>query len=116
MMREVVALGAMGILTKNMSASSLENAIRLINSGDPFIPLSLMQAEPEPCAKKESPLSDREMTVLKCLGEGWPNKEIAASLSLSEATIKMHVQSVCRKLNARNRTQAVINGRDTGLL
>ncbi|QIE43606.1 response regulator transcription factor [Meridianimarinicoccus aquatilis] len=116
LMQDVIALGAMGILTKNMSANSLENAIRLINSGDPYIPMSLMQAEPVSAARKESKLTDREMTVLKCLGEGWPNKEIAASLGLSEATIKMHVQSVCRKLDARNRTRAVINARDNGLL
>ncbi|PWR02719.1 DNA-binding response regulator [Meridianimarinicoccus roseus] len=116
MVHEVIALGAMGILTKNMSARSLENAIRLISSGDPYIPLALMQAEPEDTDKKASPLSDREMTVLKRLGEGWPNKEIAAALNLSEATIKMHVQSVCRKLDARNRTQAVINARDRNIL
>ncbi|MEC7965521.1 MAG: LuxR C-terminal-related transcriptional regulator, partial [Pseudomonadota bacterium] len=57
-----------------------------------------------------------EKTVLECLGEGKQNKEIANSLQLSEATIKMHVKSICKKLGANNRTHAVITARDQGLL
>ena len=56
------------------------------------------------------------MTVLGFLGEGKQNKEIANELALSEATIKMHVKSICKKLDANNRTHAVINARDMGLL
>jgi len=56
------------------------------------------------------------MTVLSYLGEGRKNKEIANSLGLSEGTVKMHVMSICKKLEVSNRTQAVIVARDTGLL
>jgi DNA-binding NarL/FixJ family response regulator len=56
------------------------------------------------------------MTVLGFLGEGRKNKEIAVSLGLSEGTVKMHVMSICKKLEASNRTQAVVNARNTGLL
>jgi two-component system nitrate/nitrite response regulator NarL len=56
------------------------------------------------------------MTVLSYLGEGKKNKQIAVSLGLSEGTVKMHVMSICKKLDATNRTHAVINARNTGLL
>ena len=56
------------------------------------------------------------MTVLSYLGEGKKNREIADALELSEGTVKMHVMSICKKLDASNRTHAVINARDTGLL
>ena len=56
------------------------------------------------------------MTVLGYLGEGKKNRQIASVLGLSEGTVKMHVMSICKKLNATNRTHAVINARDTGLL
>ncbi len=61
-------------------------------------------------------MSSREMTVLSYLGEGKKNKQIAVSLGLSEGTVKMHVMSICKKLDATNRTHAVINARNTGLL
>lgn len=116
MVQEVIDLGGMGILTKHMSGRSLENAIRLIWSGSPFVPLSLMKVDDEPEKKPTGILTAREMTVLENLGEGLSNKEIASVLHLAEATVKMHVQSVCRKLEAKNRTMAVVHARDQGLL
>jgi DNA-binding NarL/FixJ family response regulator len=63
----------------------------------------------------KAPLSDREMTVLALLAEGKPNREIGEALSLAEATVKMHVKSICSKLGANNRTQAVIVARDMNI-
>ena len=80
------------------------------------MPLHLMQDEPNKKAIDAGPLSGREMTVLSHLGEGRKNKEIAMTLSLSEGTVKMHVMSICKKLDATNRTQAVVIARDVGLL
>jgi DNA-binding NarL/FixJ family response regulator len=54
--------------------------------------------------------------VLSYLAEGKQNKEIANDLKLAEPTIKMHVTSICKKLSASNRTQAVIVARDLGLI
>ena len=59
---------------------------------------------------------DKEMMVLSYLAEGKQNKEIANDLKLAEPTIKMHVTSICKKLTASNRTQAVIVARDLGLI
>jgi len=53
-------------------------------------------------------LTTRERQVLQYLCQGQSNKEIARALGLQVATIKLHVRNVCRKLGARNRTQAVL--------
>ena len=55
-----------------------------------------------------TPLSRREMEVLKCVAEGNPNKRIAGTLKTSEQTIKNHITSIMRKLNANDRTHAVV--------
>ena len=53
------------------------------------------------------PLTPREIEVLQLLAEGLPNKSIAARLGISDQTVKFHVASICAKLGATNRTQAV---------
>jgi DNA-binding NarL/FixJ family response regulator len=116
MMDEALAAGAAGILPKTIPARSLANAIRFIKAGETYMPLSLMRDEMSNTPSDKNPLSAREMTVLTYLGEGMQNKEIAKAINLSEATIKMHVKSICKKLEANNRTHAVINARDLGLL
>jgi DNA-binding NarL/FixJ family response regulator len=116
LMNDVLEAGAAGIVSKSISIKSLANSIRFINSGEIYMPLHLMKEDRKKHVGDTGPLSAREMTVLGFLGEGKKNKQIAASLSLSEGTVKMHVMSICKKLDATNRTHAVINARDTGLL
>lgn len=55
----------------------------------------------------EEPLTAREVEVLQLLAEGLPNKSIATRLGISDQTVKFHVASICGKLGAANRTQAV---------
>jgi DNA-binding NarL/FixJ family response regulator len=55
----------------------------------------------------EEPLTSREVEVLELLAEGLPNKSIATRLGISDQTVKFHVASLCGKLGAANRTQAV---------
>jgi DNA-binding NarL/FixJ family response regulator len=55
----------------------------------------------------EEPLTAREVEVLELLAEGLPNKSIATRLGISDQTVKFHVASLCGKLGAANRTQAV---------
>ena len=57
-------------------------------------------------------LSERELEVLRVMAEGLGNREIAARLFVSEATVKTHVQRIMRKLDATSRTQAVARGRE----
>lgn len=116
LMNQSLDAGAAGIISKSLPMRSLANSIRFIHSGETYLPLYLMQDEPNKKAVDSGPLSGREMTVLGHLGEGRKNKEIASTLGLSEGTVKMHVMSICRKLEATNLTQAVVIARDMGLL
>jgi len=60
-------------------------------------------------------LTPREREVLVYLGRGASNKEIARDLNLQLPTIKLHVAGVCRKLGAKNRTQAALFAQNMGL-
>jgi len=61
----------------------------------------------QPAERLDEPLTPREIEVLNLLAEGLANKAIAARLGISDQTVKFHVSSICGKLPARNRTDAV---------
>jgi len=63
-----------------------------------------------------SPLTPREREILNYIAQGYPNKQIAAELDISEQTIKNHVTSILRKLNANARTEAVVVAIKQGLI
>ncbi|WP_236960611.1 helix-turn-helix domain-containing protein [Methylobacterium durans] len=67
--------------------------------------------EEPPC----HPLSSRELNVLRCLADGASNKVIALKFDLAEATVKIHVKNILRKLKTQNRTQAAIWAREHGI-
>jgi len=115
--QEALDRGAAGFLPKTMAAKSLVNALRFMAMGEKYAPLDFMTAEevpeaPHPLAQS---MSERERQVLDGLCRGLSNKEIARELDLQEVTIKLHVKTVCRKLDARNRTHAAMVARDAGL-
>jgi DNA-binding NarL/FixJ family response regulator len=114
---EALAAGAAGFLPKTLPATSLVNAIRFMASGERYVPIGFMTA-PEPAAAHPlaAKLSERERQVLAGLVRGLSNKEIARELELQEPTIKLHVKTLCRKLEARNRTQAAMIARDAGFV
>ncbi|WP_418292071.1 response regulator transcription factor [Methylobacterium durans] len=64
---------------------------------------------------KARSLSPSELKILKCLAEGVSNKVIALQHCLAEATVKIHVKNILRKLSAQNRTQAAIWARENGV-
>src|ERR1700720_3363398 len=67
-------------------------------------------------ARLAEPLTGREIQVLELLAEGLPNKAIARRLGISDQTIKFHVSSICSKLPAANRTEAVRRAIRRGLI
>lgn len=113
---QALAAGAVGFLPKTMAAKSLVNAVRFMAAGEQYAPLNFItereDAQVHPLSEK---LSEREQQVLEGLGRGLSNKEIARELELKEVTVKLHVKTLCRKLDARNRTHAAMIGRDAGL-
>ena len=81
-------------------------------SGGIYVPPALLKPTTEIENSEENALSkltDRQRQVLDLLAEGDSNKEIARKLNLAEATVKAHLASILRALNARNRTEAVIH-------
>jgi DNA-binding NarL/FixJ family response regulator len=112
--QEAIDLGAIGFVPKTMAAQSLVNAMRFMSTGETFFPVSHMatHAEENPVAKQ---LSRRESEVLNGLCRGLSNKEIARELDLQEVTIKLHVRTLCRKLEAKNRTHAAMIAKEAGL-
>jgi len=112
--------GAAGFLPKTLSGRSLLGAIRLIMTGERFFPASTFTGTDIPgmeVSDETVPINftRRERDVLAYLFKGHSNKEIARALDLQEVTVKLHVRGLCRKLNAKNRTQAVLNARDLGI-
>ncbi|GAA2879711.1 DNA-binding response regulator [Actinoplanes cyaneus] len=118
-----LALGASGFLLKDVTADHLAAAVRLVGTGDallsPTITRRLVQrfAGARPAVHRDlSPLTPREMEVLTLLGRGLSNTELAATLTLSEATVKTHVARIFAKLELRDRAQAVVLAYETGLV
>jgi len=77
-------------------------AKRVLNQ---FRELATAESDSEPIF---APLTNREVEILDCIARGNPNKEIARNLSISDQTVKNHITSILKKLNANDRTQAVI--------
>ncbi len=113
--QEALDAGAIGFLPKTMGAKSLVNAARFMIAGESFVPPSVMaggEADEETAFAKQ--FSQREKEVLTGLCKGQSNKEIARDLDLQEVTIKLHVRTLCKKLNAKNRTQAALIAKEAG--
>ncbi|MEL6167490.1 MAG: response regulator transcription factor [Pseudomonadota bacterium] len=108
--------GAVGFVPKSIGAKSLVNAIRFMAEGEVYAPVKFMtevgDEEPHTLAKV---LTEREMQVLDGLCRGLSNKEIAREIDLQEVTVKLHVKTACRKLGAKNRTQAALAAKEAGL-
>lgn len=113
--QEAVEMGAVGFLPKTMGAKSLVNAVRFMVAGETFVPASVLSMDGEVQETQfAQQLSQREQQVLRGLCRGKSNKEIARDLDLQEVTIKLHVRTLCKKLNAKNRTQAALIAKDAG--
>jgi two-component system nitrate/nitrite response regulator NarL len=113
---QAVAQGAAGFLPKTMSTKSLVAAARFMAAGEVYAPV-LRTADGKGGADSAplSPLTPRELDVLRRLCRGMANKEIARDLDLQEVTVKLHVKTLYRKIDARNRTHAAMIAKEAGL-
>ncbi|MCS4533451.1 response regulator [Neisseria montereyensis] len=113
---ECMRLGARGFLLKNINAEFLVDAIKKAANGDNvFSPemtarlvQSLIHPNKPPVTNTLDTLTPREMEILGHLAAGHSNKIIARKLDLAESTIKVHVQSILRKLELTSRVQAAV--------
>ena len=126
-----LAAGASGFLLKDVTPEHLIAAVQLVRSGDALLAPSITRrlvaayaprvtaaAGPNgarPSCSDLSALTPRELEVLRLVARGMSNAEIAAALTLSEATVKTHVARILAKLGLRDRVQAVVLAYETGL-
>jgi DNA-binding NarL/FixJ family response regulator len=117
--------GASGFLVKDMSLDDILAAIRVVAAGDAMIAPGVTrrligqftsQPRPGPRPRELTGITDREREVLKLVGLGMSNAEIAAALSITAGTAKAHVARLLAKLNARDRVQLVITAYEAGLV
>ena len=111
-----IEAGATGYLLKDALPDELVRAVRLAARGEtvlsPLVATRLVGRVREPAV----PLSDRELEILRLIADGSTNREAAARLFISEATIKTHVLHVYAKLGVNDRAAAVAAGFRRGLL
>jgi DNA-binding NarL/FixJ family response regulator len=105
--------GASGYLLKDSDADEVSAAIRAAHRGelplDPAISRGLaLSLRQEPRERAESELTARELEIVRLLGAGKSNKEIAAELQISERTARTHVSNILGKLGLTSRTQAAL--------
>jgi two-component system, NarL family, nitrate/nitrite response regulator NarL len=120
--RKAFAHGALGYVPKSAGQNTLLAAVRLVLNGDLYVPPLILTEPPSTYLPRLSPsaggavLTDRQIDVLRRLGEGQSNRTIALELGLSEKTVKAHVTAIFRALNVVSRTQAAAAGREAGLI
>jgi two-component system response regulator DegU len=122
---------AVAYLSKEVTSNQLSEIIRRVAKGEhpinesltsrPKVAEHVLQQFQELTSRSESeafisPLTPREIEILQYIAQGYLNKQIAAELGISEQTIKNHVTSILRKLNANARTEAVVVAIKQGLI
>ncbi|HEX4651965.1 MAG TPA: response regulator transcription factor [Granulicella sp.] len=109
-----IQAGARGYLLKGMDAEELIDAIQTVHRGKSRIPAAVAERLAERLSGNA--LTDRETEVLKTIVAGKSNKEIAAALFISEATVKTHINNLLSKLGVADRTQAATMALHRGIV
>lgn len=100
-----VHAGAASYLSKSVARDELLAAIRLVNNGEQYFSPQVKEILTR---RQQRPgLTPRETQILRCLVSGLSNKEIAKSLAISAATVKLHITHLFEKMGVEDRTQAV---------
>lgn len=115
---DMFSAGADAYLLKSISPSALIESLKLVSLGEKVFPsmltdfLGAMRASQSGSSERvrvgDVALSQREVDIIRRLADGHSNKTIAKDLSITEATVKVHLKTVLRKLGATNRTQVAI--------
>jgi DNA-binding NarL/FixJ family response regulator len=120
---DALNLGARAYFPSSLDPDILIETLRFVQKGGTFIPLEVLVNAP---ARRKRPqgaegrrtekagLTPTEQRVLDLLKTGQPNKVIARELEIQEATVKVHVRRIMKKLNAANRTQAALAAQQIG--
>ena len=112
--QRALAAGARGYMLKTSAPEDLLAGIRAVHAGRKYIPADIASNLAQSMGSES--LSPREIEVLRELAEGHRNRDIGVNLSISEETVKGHVQRIFEKLGAKDRTQAVAIGLRRGII
>jgi two-component system, NarL family, nitrate/nitrite response regulator NarL len=117
---EAWTAGARGLLRRDASGETLLAAMEAVTHGlvtlDPTMALTVIPVRDRSMSQPVDELTPREREVLQLMAEGLPNKIIAQRLSISEHTVKFHINAILSKLGAQSRTDAVVRATRSGLL
>jgi len=113
---DAVHAGVSGYLLKDTPREQVAAAVRAVHSGNMYVGptiasklISRIQRAPSKvCASALARLTSRELEVLRLIGRGQSNKEIAEQLAITEGTVKNHITSIFTAIGARDRTQAAL--------
>ncbi len=111
---QALEAGAQGYLVKGMSPETLVDALRRVHAGHRVLPPPV--ARRLEARAPNSDLSAREREVLSLIAHGKNNKEIAATLGITEGTVKCHVTMILSRLGVSDRTQAVVAAAHRGIV
>ena len=134
--KKSMELGSVGFFPKTLSGKALIKSIQLVLAGERYLPIDHDNNVIMPSYLDDNSnfhgdnildgknnidassikLTPREIDVLEHLIQGLSNKEIARLLDLQVVTIKLHVRGICRKLGAKNRTQAALKAKEIGII
>jgi two-component system, NarL family, response regulator DevR len=121
LVHECINAGAKGYLIKDIERFTLKESIRAVHRGQGAVSpaiaakvLGRLREAPAADVRAEPPLTDRQREILRLIAEGYSNREIASHETLSENTVKSHIQEILRKLKVRNRVEAAIRATREG--
>jgi DNA-binding NarL/FixJ family response regulator len=120
LIRKSLKAGAIGYLTKDATFDEVLKALQMACDGDviisPEFAHALLDETDDMRAHQVTILSEREMEVLQLLAEGKSTPEIASNMFISQKTVKNHLASIYEKIDARDRTHAVIRAVKMGII
>jgi len=118
--RRAIEAGAAGYVVKDSSIQDVLDAIRIVADGEtaisPALASSMLTASAPTSSREESVLSKREEEVLQMFARGKTTTEVAGELFISAKTVKNHLASIYAKLDARDRTQAIVLAARMGII
>jgi DNA-binding NarL/FixJ family response regulator len=120
LVRKALKAGAVGYITKDATFDQVMRSLDMACNGDviisPEFAQALLQESEAVVLSSTSVLSERELEVLRLLADGQSTPEIAQAMFISQKTVKNHLASIYEKIDARDRTQAVVRAVKMGII
>jgi DNA-binding NarL/FixJ family response regulator len=112
-----IEIGAMGYIPKNTTSKIMLSALQIVLAGEVYIPQAIIANHSVDIATNNNThFTPKQLQVLANIIEGHSNKVIAYQMDIAEATIKMHVTAIMKKLGVSNRTQAALVAKERGVI